>query len=85
MQYNLQQTGKNNWTNLTVETEQAVRQLEVKMQDAYRILAAKKLKQLQYTLHNRNTTQKRLTYLAKNIHKIKQNNAMITQADKEKP
>ena len=58
MQYNLQQTGKNNWTNLIVETEQAVRQLEVKMQDAYRILTAKKFKQLQLTLHNRNTTQK---------------------------
>ena len=43
MQYNLQQTGKNSWTNLIVETEQALRQLEVKMQDAYRILAAKKL------------------------------------------
>jgi len=68
-----------------VEKEQAIRQLEVKMQHAYRILAAKKLKQLHYTLNNRNTAQKRLTYLAKNIHnKIKQNNAMITQADKGK-
>jgi len=38
-----------------------------------------------YTLNNRNTAQKRLTYLAKNIHnKIKQNNAMITQADRGK-
>ena len=86
MQFNLKQAGKNNWNNLIVETEQAIRHLEVKMQDAYRILAAKKLKQLQYTLNNRNTTQKRLTVPAKNIHnKIKQNNAMITQADKEKP
>ena len=34
MQYSLQQTGKNKWTNLIVETEQAVRQLEVKVQDA---------------------------------------------------
>ena len=40
---------------------------------------------MQYTLNNRNTTQKRITYLANNIHnKIKQNNAMITQADKGK-
>ena len=77
--YDLQQAGKNYWTNLIVETEQAITQLEVKMQDAYRILAAKKIKQLQYPLNNRNTAQKRLTYLAKNIHnKIKQNNAIIT-------
>jgi len=48
MQYNIQQTGKNNWTNLVMETEQAIRQLETKMQDTYRILAAKKLKQLHY-------------------------------------
>ena len=68
-----------------METEQAIRQLEVKMQDAYSILAPKKLKQLQYTLNNRSTTQKRLTSLAKNIHnKIKQNSAVITQADKRK-
>ena len=69
-----------------METAQAIRQSEVKMQDAYRILAAKKLKQLKYALNHRNTTQNRLTYLAKNIHnKIKQNNATITQADKGKP
>ena len=71
MQYNLQQTPKTGWTNLIIETEQAVRQLEAKMQDAYRILAARKLKQLHYT-HNNNTTHKRQTYPAKNIyHKIR--------------
>ena len=66
MQYNIQQTGKTNWTNLLVETEQAIRQLETKIQDAYCILAAKKLKQLRYTLNSSNTVQKRQTYLAKN-------------------
>jgi len=66
-------------------TEQAIRQLETKIQEAYRILAAKKLKQLHSTLNSSNTVQKRQTYLAKNIHhKIKQNSAMITQADKGK-
>ena len=65
--------------------EQAIRQLETKIQDAYRILAAKKLKQLHYTLNNSNTVHKGQTYLAKNVHhKIKQNNAMIMQADKGK-
>jgi hypothetical protein len=65
--------------------EQAIRQLESKMQDTYHILAAKKLKQLHYTHNNNNTTHKRQTYLAKNIyHKINQKSAVITQADKGK-
>jgi len=85
MEYNIQQTDKTNWTNIVVETKQAIRQLETKIQDAYLILAAKKLKQLHYPLNNSNTVHKGQTYLAKNIHhNIKQNNAMITQADKEK-
>jgi len=85
MQYNTQQTGKTNRTSRVVETEQAIRQLETKMQQAYRILATKKLKQIHYTLNKSNTVHERQTYLVKNIHqKIKQNNAMITQADKEK-
>jgi len=65
--------------------EKAIRLLEARSQDAYRILAAKKLKQLQHTLNNRNTKHKRQMYLTKNIqHKIKENNAMITQKDKGK-
>jgi len=71
--------------NLVIETEQAIRLLEAGSQDAYRILAAKKLKQLQQTRNNSNTTHKRHMYLTKNIQpKIKENNAMITQADKGK-
>ena len=88
LQYNIQQTSKTNWTNLVIETEQGIRLLEVRSQDAYRILAAKKVKQLQHTLNNNNnnsTIHKRQMYLTKNIqHKIKENNAVITQADKGK-
>ena len=79
----MQQTSKTNWTNLVVETEQAIRLVETRSQEAYYILAAKKLKQLQHSLNNDNTTYKRHIYLTKNIQqKIKVNNAMITQADK---
>jgi len=79
MQYNLQQHLKTGWTNLIIEMEQAIRQLESKMQDTYHILAAKKLRQLHYTHNNNNTTHKRQTYLAKNIyHGINQKSAMIT-------
>ena len=41
LQYNMQQTSKTNWTNLVVETEQAIRLVETRSQEAYRILAAK--------------------------------------------
>jgi len=58
MQYNIEQTGKTYWTNLVVETEQAIRQLETKIEDAYRILAAKKLTELHYTLKSSNTVHK---------------------------
>jgi len=65
--------------------EQAIRIVEARSQDAYHILAAKKLKQLQHTLNNSNTKHKRQICLTKNIqHKIKENNAIITQADKGK-
>jgi len=85
MQYSLQQPLKAGWTNLIVETEQAIKLLDTRMQDAYRILAAKKIKQLHYTHNNNDITHKRQAHLAKNIHrKINQNNAMITQADKGK-
>ena len=68
-----------------VETEQAIRLVETRSQEAYRIQAAKKLKQLQHSLNNDNTTHKRHIYLTKNIqHKIEVNNGMITQADKRR-
>ena len=85
LQYNIQQTNKTNWTNLVIETEQAIRLMEPRNQDAYRILATKKLKQLQHNLNNSSTKHKRQIHLTKNIqHKIKENNAIITKADKGK-
>jgi len=82
MQYNLQQPLKPGWTNLIIKTEQAIRLLDTRMQDAYHILAAKKLKHLHNTHNNNNITHKGQANLAKNIHhKINQNNAMITQGD----
>ena len=64
---------------MPVDREQAIRLVEARSQDAYSILAAKKLKQLQYTFNNNNTKHKRYIYLTKNTqHKIKENNAIIT-------
>ena len=50
LQYNIQHTNKTNWTNLVIETEQAIRLMEPRNQDAYRILATKKLNNYNITL-----------------------------------
>jgi hypothetical protein len=85
LQYNIQPPLEKHWTNLILETEKAIRLLEAREQNAFRILAAKKLKQLYNTNHNSHNTHKRQRYILKNInHKLTQENAMITLADKSK-
>ena len=44
------------WIDLIMETEQAIRKLDIKMQDPYRILTAKKLKQIRTTGNHRKAT-----------------------------
>ena len=46
LQYNIQQHLKSCWTNLIMETEQVIRLLDTKLQDAFRLMAAKNLKQI---------------------------------------
>ena len=45
-QYSIQQPFRKYWTNLIIETERAIRLLDAKIQDAFRLMAAKKLKQI---------------------------------------
>ena len=84
-QRSVQQPIEAYWTNLILETEHAIRLLDPKFQDAYRLMATKKLKQIHNANHNSNVTYKRHSHIAKNIrHKLNKNIAMITQADKGK-
>ena len=69
LQYNIQQTSKTNWTNLVIETEQAIRLMEPRNQDAYRILATKKLKQLQHNLNLINTSETCIYHHSISYHK----------------
>jgi hypothetical protein len=70
---------------LAAETEQAFRHLDNKIQDAYRHLAAKKLKHTLTTNNHKNTLHKRLSYIMKNLrYKLTRNNATLTKADKGK-
>jgi len=50
---------KTYWTNPTVETERAIKLLDIKLQNSNRIMAANKLKQNFNSDNHRNTLQKR--------------------------
>ena len=71
--------------NLIIETEQAIKLLDVKMQNPFRILAAKKLKQNLNSNSHHNATQKRQAYIIKNLnHRLVTENAIIVKADEGK-
>ena len=57
MRHNIQQTIEAYWTNLILETEHPIRLLDPRIQDAYRLMATRKLKQIRNTNHNTNNTQ----------------------------
>ena len=61
----------------------AIRLLDVKLQDLYRFLAAKKLKQIINRDSISNVHHKRVSYIVKHIRqKLVSGNAILTQADK---
>jgi hypothetical protein len=73
------------WTDLVMETEQAIRLLKPKMQSPYRILATRKLKQIKTSSSHHNAEAKRQSYILKNINnKLRKEDAMITKAVKGK-
>jgi AAA15 family ATPase/GTPase len=47
------------WLNFIIETERAIKLLDSKIQNTFRILATKKLKQIYNLNNNINATQKR--------------------------
>ena len=82
LKYFLQKPSATTWTNLPIETEQAIRLLDDTLQDSFHIKAAKKLKQIRNTNHC-SITHKRQTYILKNItQKIANGNAIVAKADK---
>jgi hypothetical protein len=84
LQYSLQKPSATTWTNLALEMERAIKLLDDKVQSAFRIIAAKKLKQI-YNTNHYNTTHKRQLHILKSINrKITNGYAMITRADKGK-
>ena len=51
LQYRIEKPAKATWENLVIETERAIRLLDDKLQNPFRIMATKKLKQLKSTPH----------------------------------
>jgi len=72
-------------TSLAAETEQAIRLLDAKLQNTYRFMATKKLKQIINSTSQTNVLQKRHLHVIKELNKkLTTENAIITQADKGK-
>ena len=85
MQHSIQQPIEAYWTNLILETEHAIKLLDPKFQEANRLMATEKLKQIHNANNNSNVTHKRYSHIARNIrHKLDEKKAMVTQADKGK-
>ena len=69
---------------MIIETEIAIRKLDTRLQNPYRIPAAKKLSQINTNMTPHNIQAKRHNYTLRNIQtKLTQNKAIITKADKE--
>jgi uncharacterized protein (DUF885 family) len=56
-------------TNLAADSEQAIRLLDEKLQNTYRFMAAKKLKQIKNSASQTNTLQKRQLHIIKELKK----------------
>jgi len=85
LQHSVEKPLEKYWTDLIMETEQALRMLEPKMQSPYRILATKKLKQIKTSSNHLNAEVKQQTYILKNINnKLRKEDAMITKVNKGK-
>ena len=80
----MQKPLKSYWTNLIMETEKAIKLLDGRIQNAFCIMATKKLRQI-YNPNNVNTTHRRQLYILKCLnYKITTENATITPADESK-
>ena len=84
MQHSIQKPMEQYWNDLTIETDQAIRKLDTKTQDAFRITATKKLKQMENSDNQKNIYAKCQTHTMKNIKKKLKMGNTITRADKGK-
>jgi hypothetical protein len=85
LNYSIERPASTYLANFIAETERAVRLLDIKVQNIYRIMATKKLKQITNLTGQSNVIQKRQLYVLKELNKkLTAENAIVTQADKGK-
>jgi hypothetical protein len=82
--YALEQEPKKYINELIIDTENAIRYLEPKMQNMYTHMAMKHIKQIK-AKNKHNTLHKRQQYIINELRKtLQNNNIMIAKADKSK-
>ena len=85
MQYSIEKPIGKYWNDIIIETEQAIKKLEPRLQEAYRIIAAQKLNKMKNSTSQRNNEAKRQNRILHNIKKkLIQGNATMAKADKGK-
>jgi hypothetical protein len=84
LQYSLQKSSASSWTTPALEKERTIQLVDNNIQNSFRFLAAKQLKEL-YNANLNTTTHKTQLYVLKQIRqKITQGNSMIDRANKGK-
>jgi hypothetical protein len=85
MNYSIEKPTSTYAANLIAEMERAIRLLDTEMQNTYRIMAEKKLKQIIDSSSRSNMLQKRQLYVVKELNKKSATkNAIVIQADEGK-
>jgi hypothetical protein len=85
LQHSIEKPIDRYWTDLIIETEQAIRTLDTNMQNSMRILSTTKLKQIKASSSHKNPMARRQTYLMNSINeKLVKEDAIITKIDKSK-
>ena len=80
----MEQEPKKYINELIIDTENAIRHLESKIQNTYRYLATKRIKQIK-EINKYNPVHKRQQYIIHNLKKtLENNNIKIAKADKIK-
>ena len=83
LQYNIERPLTTYFTNLIIEMEGAIKLLDTKLQNSYRIIAANKLKQILNSGNHYNILQKRRLYITKQLNKkLLTENAILVQTNK---
>jgi len=84
LNYSIERTLSSYIANLTAETERAIRLIDVKTQNTYRIMATNKLKQIINSNSQNNVLLKRQLHVMKELNKKLTTDVIIIQADKGK-